>query len=80
MSLFQRAEQGFDKLFGYNRKQTETFDYCNKMKNTSIFSRFRLQQQEMFRSFTSFVLPESDNSQSVKNQKMITKKKQRRKI
>ena len=45
MNLFQQAEQGFDKLFGYNRHQTESFDYHNTMKNNSIFEQFRLQEQ-----------------------------------
>lgn len=63
----EQAEQGFDRLFGYNRKQTESFDYCNEMKNASISNQFRLQEQEMFCSFTSFVSSDTDNSQSIKN-------------
>lgn len=45
VNLFQQAEQGFDKLFGYNRHQTESFDYHNTIKNNSIFEQFRLQEQ-----------------------------------
>lgn len=45
VNLFQQAEQGFDKLFGYNRHQTESFDYHNTMKNNSLFEQFRLQEQ-----------------------------------
>ena len=45
VNLFQQAEQGFDKLFGYNLHQTESFDYHNTMKNSSIFEQFRLQEQ-----------------------------------
>lgn len=44
VSLFQQAERGFDKLFGYNRQQSETFDYHNTMKNNSISEQ--LKQQE----------------------------------
>lgn len=36
VNLFQQAEQGFDKLFSYNRQQTESFDYLNEMKNSPL--------------------------------------------
>ena len=39
-------EQGFDKLFGYQRQQTEYFDYHNAMKNSSISEQLKLQQQD----------------------------------
>ena len=45
VNLFQQAEQGFDKLFGYNRQQSESFDYHNTMKNGSIFEQLDLQAQ-----------------------------------
>lgn len=32
VKLFQQAEQGFDKLFGYNRQRSESFDYQNTIK------------------------------------------------
>lgn len=44
VSLFQQAERGFDKLFRYNRQQSESFDYHNTMKNNSISEQ--LKQQE----------------------------------
>lgn len=44
--LFQQVEQGFDKLFGYQRQQTEYFDYHNAMKNSSISEQLKLQQQD----------------------------------
>ncbi|GHV22530.1 hypothetical protein FACS1894174_07270 [Bacteroidia bacterium] len=31
-ALFENAEKGFDKLFGYNRQLSETFEYYNTMK------------------------------------------------
>ena len=46
VNLFLQAEQGFDKLFSYNRKQTESFDYLNTMKNDSISEQLKLQKQE----------------------------------
>jgi hypothetical protein len=35
-TLFENAETGFDKLFGYNRQLQEAFEYCNTMKNGCI--------------------------------------------
>ena len=47
LNLFQQAEQGFDRLFGYNRQQTELFDYHNTMKNGYISEQFNLQEQKI---------------------------------
>lgn len=43
MNLFQEAEEGFDKLFRYNRQQSESFDYYNMIKNGSISEQLELQ-------------------------------------
>ena len=45
VNLFQQAEQGFDKLFGYDRQHYESFNYHNTMKNDSISSQLELQTQ-----------------------------------
>lgn len=45
VNLFQQVEQGFDRLFGYNRQLSESFDYRNTMKNTSISKQLELQNQ-----------------------------------
>ena len=45
VNLFQQVEQGFDKLFGYDRQQSESFDYHNTMKNGSISEQLELQTQ-----------------------------------
>ena len=45
VNLFQQAEQGFDKLFGYNRQLSESFEYHNTMKNGSISEQLKLQEQ-----------------------------------
>lgn len=45
VNLFQQAEQGFDKLFGYNRQLSESFKYANTMKNGSISDQIELQEQ-----------------------------------
>ena len=49
VNLFQQVEQSFDKLFGYDRQQSESFDYHNTMKNSSISKQLELQNQ----NFTS---------------------------
>ncbi len=46
-TLFENAEKGFDKLFGYNRQLTETFEYCNTMKNGKIETKLQMQEQEL---------------------------------
>ena len=47
VNLFQQAEQGFDKLFGYNRQLSESFEYANTMKNGSIDDKLKIQEQEL---------------------------------
>ena len=47
VNLFQQAEQGFDKLFDYNRQQSESFNYHNTMKNSSIPKQIELQEQKI---------------------------------
>ena len=46
VNLFQQAEQGFDKLFEYDRQQIESFDYHNTMKNGSILEQLESQEQQ----------------------------------
>lgn len=47
VSLFQQAEQGFDKLFGYDRQLSESFEYANTMKNGNIDNKLKMQAQEL---------------------------------
>lgn len=47
VNLFQQVEQGFDKLFDYNRQQAESFYYFNTMKNNSITEQLKLQKQNL---------------------------------
>ena len=47
VNLFKQSEYGFDKLFNYNRQQTESFDYYNTMKNSQIPEQLELQKQEI---------------------------------
>ncbi len=45
VNLFRQAEQGFDKLFSYNRQLSESFEYSNTMKNGSMDDK--MQEQEL---------------------------------
>ncbi|MCM1720940.1 DUF5712 family protein [Bacteroides ovatus] len=45
INLFQRAEQGFDKLFGYDRQLSESFEYANVMKNGNIEDKLKMQER-----------------------------------
>jgi len=45
--LFQQAEKGFDKLFSYDRKLSEYFEYYNTMKNGSITEQIKMQEQHI---------------------------------
>lgn len=47
VNLFRQAEQGFDKLFGYNRQLSESFEYANTMKNGSIDDKLKMQEREL---------------------------------
>lgn len=44
-NLFQQAEKGFDRLFNYDRQFTESFEYCNTMKNGSIADQLNMQEK-----------------------------------
>ena len=47
VNLFQQAEQGFDKLFSYNRRHTESFDFQNTMRNSTISEQLKLEEQNI---------------------------------
>lgn len=44
VNLFLQLEQGFDKLFNYNRQPKKSFTYRNTMTNGSISEQFKLQE------------------------------------
>lgn len=47
VNLFLQAEQGFDKLFSYNRQFSETFEHFNSMRNRAITDKLHIQEWEM---------------------------------
>lgn len=46
-TLFENVEKGFDNLFGYNRQLSETFEYCNTMKNGTVTDKLRMQKRKL---------------------------------
>jgi hypothetical protein len=72
-NLFQQAESGFDKLFGYQRDLRETFTYCNTMKNGSMDEKLEMQEKKINKeinpqinipdlsSVFGLLMPEGDN-------------------
>lgn len=62
VNLFQQAEQGFDKLFSYNRQQSESFYYHSIMKNSFKPEQFNLQEQE-FQSIKTRIKISQENNQ-----------------
>lgn len=63
-ALFENAEKGFDKLFGYNRQLSETFEYCNTMKNGSMTDKLRMQERELKAPEISFADEKKENLQT----------------
>lgn len=46
-NLFQQTEQAFDRLFGYQRQLTESFEYYNTMKNGNITDQLNMQERQI---------------------------------
>jgi hypothetical protein len=46
-ALFENVEKGFDRLFGYDGQLSETFGYCNTMKNGSITDQLKMQEKQI---------------------------------
>lgn len=54
-NLFRQTEQGFDRLFSYNRPLTESFEYYNTMKNGSISEQLNMQEREIKQETTQIL-------------------------
>ena len=67
VNLFQQAEQGFDKLFNYNRQLSEAFEYYNIMKNSTITNKLRLQKREQNTTKQNFTSEKKDSMQICKH-------------
>ena len=66
VNLFQQAEQGFDKLFNYNRQLAETFEYCNTMKNSNMTNKLKMQEWELKAPKQSFAGEKEKETEDVK--------------
>lgn len=81
VNLFQQAEQGFDKLFSYNRQQTESFNYLNEMKNSPLSQQLQnleiqFSERKTETNQTSLL---SINLESKETKSLIFKSKRRKK-
>ena len=65
MNLFQQVEEGFDRLFSYNRQQTESFNYHNMMKNSSISEQLTLQEQNIQSSERKTKINQDNNQENL---------------
>ena len=73
VNLFQQAEQGFDKLFGYDRQLSESFEYANTMKNGNIDDKLKMQEQELQESKQYFTgEKKKEKYQSSEKENMIS--------
>jgi len=74
VNLFQQAELGFDKLFGYDRQQTESFDYQNVIKNCSISEQLNLQKQDIQSDERKIEVDQNSNIENKKTSNQALKK------
>lgn len=72
VNLFQQAEQGFDKLFDYKRQLVESFDYCNTMKNGTIFERLNCKDKN-FNPMIKTAIDQDSNQENLFSIKLESK-------
>ena len=73
VNLFQQIEQGFDKLFSYNRQKIEAFDYQNTMKNNPIYEKLKLQEQKLEPNERKTEIKQNSNLEDNTNTNISTK-------
>lgn len=77
-NLFQQAEQGFDKLFGYNRPLAESFQYYNTMKNGSISDQLKMQGQTIKKETTQIKSTPQNTVSNEREKKQVSPPKKKR--
>ncbi|WP_285827115.1 DUF5712 family protein [Bacteroides acidifaciens] len=70
IALFENVEKGFDKLFGYNRQLSETFKYCNIMKNGSITDKLQMQERKV-NAFKQNFLDEKEKTINIQTNEKV---------
>ena len=65
VNLFQLTEQGFDKLFNYNRHHSESFDFLNLMKNNTITEQLKRQRQNIQSSKRKTKFSQNSNQENL---------------
>lgn len=69
-NLFRKSEEGFDKLFSYDRPLDKSFEYYNTMKNGSIEEQIRM--QERMEAFTNSLQHYDMNSISQQTRESVS--------
>lgn len=77
-NLFRQAEQGFDKLFGYNRPLTESFEYYNTMKNGSITDQLKIQEQTIKQETTQIQSTPQNTVSNEREKKQVSPPKKKK--
>ena len=65
VNLFLQLEQGFDKLFNYNRQPKESFTYRNTMTNGSISEQFKLQELDSQSCERKIAISQDNNQENL---------------
>lgn len=73
VNLFQQIEQGFDKLFSYNRQKIEAFDYQNTMKNNPIYEQLKLHLKKLEPNERKTEIKQNSNLEDNTNTNISTK-------
>lgn len=73
-NLFQNTEKGFDQLFSYDRQLTETFEYCNTMKNGNISEQLKMQEKQITHEKEN----KQDSQQIIKEKEQIAIQKEKK--
>lgn len=73
-NLFRKSEEGFDRLFSYDRPLDKSFEYYNTMRNGSIEEQIRM--QERMGKLKNLLQIEDLKSVNQLFNKMITPKRQ----
>ena len=79
VNLFLQLEQGFDKLFNYNRQPKESFTYRNTMTNGSISEQFKLQELDSQSCERKIAISQDSNQENLFSVNLENKEKKKKK-
>ena len=79
VNLFLQLEQGFDKLFNYNRQPKESFTYRNTMTNGSISEQFKLQELDSQSCERKIAISQDSNQENLFSVNLENKEEKKKK-